>query len=153
MIKHIENIEKFNKDRGLLDKGINIDLENSFLLSEELETLDVYAIGSELGLNNKSHDELAKQIVIQYGKQFKNKEEEMVEFIDKVIDHYIFGVGAMLKIGLSTTQIEYLFECVESANNNKPNKLIGGKVIKDNSFIDPKSEIKKIVKTLKRIKL
>jgi predicted HAD superfamily Cof-like phosphohydrolase len=153
MLKHIEQIEKFNKYRGLLDKGINIDLENSFLLSEELETLDVCAIGSELGLNNKSHDELAKQIVIHYSKQFKNKEEEMVEFIDKVIDHFFFGVGAMLKIGLSPTQIEYLFECVESANHNKPKKSIDGKVIKDNSFIDPKYEINKIVKTLKRIKL
>jgi predicted HAD superfamily Cof-like phosphohydrolase len=153
MIKHIENIAKFNRDRGLLDKELNIDLENSFLLSEELETLDVYAIGSELGLNNKSHDELAKQIVIQYAKPFKNREEEIVEYIDKVIDHFYFGIGAMLKIGLSPTQIEYLFECVESANNNKPNKSIDGKIIKDNSFIDPKSEIYKIVKTLKRIKL
>jgi predicted HAD superfamily Cof-like phosphohydrolase len=149
MIKHIENIEKFNRDRGLLDKGINIDLENSFLLSEELETLDVYALGSELGLNNKSHDELAKQIVIQYTKPFKNREEELVEYIDKVIDHYFFGVGAMLKMGLSPTQIEYLFEYVENTNNHKPNKLIYGKVIKDDSFIDPKSEINKVIKTLR----
>jgi predicted HAD superfamily Cof-like phosphohydrolase len=149
MIKHIENIAKFNKDRGLLDKGLNIDLENSFLLSEELETLDVYAIGSELGLNNKSHDELAKQIVTQYTKQFKNREEELVEYVDKVIDHFYFGIGAMLKMGLSPTQIEYLFEFVENTNNHKPNKLIDGKVIKDDSFIDPKSEINKVIKTLR----
>jgi predicted HAD superfamily Cof-like phosphohydrolase len=150
MIKHIENIEKFNRDRGLLDKELNIDLENSFLLSEELETLDVYAIGSELGLNNKSHDELAKQIVTQYTKQFKNREEEMVEFIDKVIDHFFFGVGAMLKMGLTPVQIEYLFEFVENTNNHKPNKLINGKVIKDDSFVDPKEEIFRVVRTLKK---
>jgi predicted HAD superfamily Cof-like phosphohydrolase len=149
MIKHIEQIEKFNKDRGLLDKELNIDLENSFLLSEELETLDVFALGSELGLNNKSHDELAKQIVIQYGKPFKNKEEEMVEFIDKVIDHFFFGVGAMLKMGLTPVQIEYLFECVESANHNKPKKSIDGKVIKDDSFIDPKEEIFRVLRTIR----
>jgi hypothetical protein len=150
MIKHIENIEKFNRDRGLLDKEFNIDLENSFLLSEELETLDVYAIGLELGLNNKSHDELAKQIVIQYGKPFKNREEEMVELIDKIIDHYFFGVGAMLKMGLSSTQIEYLFECVQNANNNKPSKSMDGKIIKGSNFIDPKEEINRVVRTLKK---
>jgi predicted HAD superfamily Cof-like phosphohydrolase len=149
MLKHIENIAKFNRDRGLLDKGINIDLENSFLLSEELETLDVYAIGSELGLNNKSHDELAKQIVIQYGKQFKDKEEEMVEYIDKVIDHYFFGVGAMLKMGLTPVEIESLFEFVENTNNNKPYKSINGKVIKGDEFIDPKGKIFQIIKTLR----
>jgi predicted HAD superfamily Cof-like phosphohydrolase len=150
MLKHIENIDKFNRDRGLLDKGINIDLENSFLLSEELETLDVYAIGSELGLNNKSHDELAKQIVLHYGKQFKNREEELVEFIDKVIDHFYFGIGAMLKMGLTPVEIESLFEFVENANNSKPSKSIDGKVIKDYSFIDPKSEIFRVVRTLKK---
>jgi predicted HAD superfamily Cof-like phosphohydrolase len=149
MLKHIKNIEKFNRERGLLDRGIDIDLENSFLLSEELETLDVSSLGLDLRLNNKSHDELAKQIVIQYTKPFKNKEEEMVEYIDKVIDHFFFGVGAMLKMGLSPTQIEYLFECVENANNNKPNKSVDGKVIKDDSFVDPKEEIRRVIKTLK----
>jgi predicted HAD superfamily Cof-like phosphohydrolase len=152
MIGHIKNIEKFNKDRGLLDRGFNPELENSFLLSEELETLDVNEIGSMLGLNHDSHDKLAKQIVIQYTKPFKNKEEELVEYIDKVIDHFYFGIGGMLKMGLSPSQIEYLFECVENANNNKPKKSIDGKVIKDDNFVDPKEEINRIVKMVLGLK-
>jgi hypothetical protein len=52
-------------------------------------------------------------------------------------------------MGLTPVQIEYLFEFVENTNNHKPNKLINGKVTKDNSFIDPKPEINKVINTLR----
>jgi predicted HAD superfamily Cof-like phosphohydrolase len=149
MIKHIEAIEKFNKDRGLLDKGFNHNLENSFLLSEELETLNAESIGLQLfKCGGMHHDRLAKIIISKHKKEFGSLEEEKIEYIDKVIDHFYFGIGGMLKIGLSPSQIEYLFECVEYANANKPKKSVDGKVVKDENFSDPKEEIRKVVRSL-----
>lgn len=146
MIKHLKNIAEFNAVRGLLDKGFNPDLENGFLLSEELETLDFYPLANKLKMDIENHDDLARLMVLEYGTVMSDIDSK-VNYCDKVVDHYFFGIGGMLKMGLNFKDIEDMFTAVEEANTAKGRQRVNGKIVKDSSFeaIDPKHIIRKII--------
>jgi len=156
MLKEIQSVKKFNDLRGLTAKGFNPVRENTFLLSEELETLDhedmAYDLLGVLQLpSDFSHDHFAKHLTEGYGLTHSHT-EHMVEYVDKVIDHWVFGIGGMIKMGMTPEQALECFQYVLEANELKPIGKVNndGKQEKGNDFelVDPKHKIRKLIESL-----
>jgi len=153
-LSNIEKIYLFNKANGLLDVKIEdamIAREVGFLVSEDLELLESDVLGYDLcneGLIKEepsNHDELANLLVGIYGNK-KYNIDDVTDVVDSIVDHHYFGVGFMLKIGMTMGDVNECFHIVADANMDKVGEKVNGKQSKGDKWVDPKEKMRAIVK-------
>ena len=112
-----QKIIKWNKERGLLERGFNQEKETSFIVEELLEASGNY--------NSLDAREKATQYAKEITKDSKGNEHEI---IDALFDIIIFATGAMGKLGYNPTQVmeEGFMEI-----NSRTGVMIDGKFVKD----------------------
>ena len=152
-------IYKFNKSRGLLEKDFDYNRETGFLISEALELINYRGLEAQLVGSRKypydfadTHDELAKNIVNEFD---RNDEllDKHVKFVDTFIDQFIFGAGALMKMGLPMGEIENMMHIVAEANLQKTGGTNeDGKQNKGTAFISPDEQLRDRLKLLPQFK-
>ena len=151
-------IFKFNKDRGLLEKGFDYDREAGFLLSESLELIDhkalvEYIFERECPQRNFNQDELALWIVKTFPKQGLSELDKAVLYADTFVDQKVFGSGGCMKMGLPMGEIENIIHVVCDANLQKTGGTTAdGKQKKGTAFTPPDEQIRDRLKLLPQFK-
>lgn len=124
--KVIENIVKWNEERGLLNTPFNLKREMGMILEEVLEGF---------GFSKK----IAKERGLELANDFYESSFDMVgknELIDSFGDIAFIAIGSIAKLSADP---EVVLADITEANQQKGSKVDeNGKIIKDDSFIEPK---------------
>lgn len=142
-----ERIRAFNDSAGLLSgpNGVyNSFRESAFQIEEALEGFDLQDIASRTGYRG---DTLTAAYLSRYilGERAKTANIDRVDAIDKACDAIVFAVGSLLKLDLSTEQINDILNIVMDANEQKlesKKKDSEGKLLKDENFVPPEARIR-----------
>jgi len=146
-------IYKFNKDRGLLDKGFDYDREAGFLLSESFELIDNEEMRDDDGLLSLTNDGYSSHLVTAYEVMDESDLDKAVKFVDTFIDQFVFGSGGCMKMGLTLGTIEYLIHIVADANLQKTGGVDAeGKFSKGTAFKAPDEAIREVLMQLPQFK-
>ena len=141
----LTKIFKFNKDRGLLDKGFDYTRESGFLLSESLELVDNKALMTALMVEGITNDVFANEIVTQYPMKGESDLDRQVKYVDTFIDQFIFGAGGCMKMGIPMGSIIEMMHIVCDANLQKTGVNDDGKASKGTAFKSPDEKIREIL--------
>lgn len=138
-------VYKFNKDRGLLDKGFDYNREAGFLMSESLELIDNKAFRKHDGLESLTNDEHARHIM-NWFKTDESPLDKAVKYIDTWADQFVFGAGAGMKMGLPIGTLVQILNIVMEANLQKTGGINeDGKQQKGTAFKSPDEQIREIL--------
>lgn len=154
----LAKIFKFNKDRGLLEKGFSYDREAGFLLSESLELINhkklvSWMFGDDNHLSYMNQDELASWIVKTFKKEGLSELDKAVLYTDTVEDQFVFGSGGKMKLGLPMGECENITHIVCDANLQKTGGTTAdGKQKKGTAFKSPDEKIRERLKLLPQFK-
>ena len=131
----LKNIIDFNKNRGLIDTGINVKRGAAFILEELMEMFEENLMPRDTALR-----------VINNKKCYRTPKKDMTIILDSYADMIVYAVGEMAKtlkaIGNKDEDlyfmISYILRIITEANMKKSNdKDTEGKVIKGEEFTDP----------------
>lgn len=135
MNQTLNNIIQFNKDRDLVNQGIDVKRGAAFILEELMEMFEENAVPRESALR-----------MIQNDKQFATPKQDMKIILDSYGDIIVFALGEMFKtlVALGNTQddakklISLIMHNITEANLKKSaNRDKEGKVLKGEGFTPP----------------
>lgn len=125
----IMEVVRWNIDRGLLGLGsFNVEKEIGFIIEELLETTKFYQDPA----NKKD-----KKDAVKY---FVNKLIDFEDIGDKqsIADAFgdiiVFAIGTIAKLGYNPHEV---LRRITIANRQKGSKLVDGKIVKDETFVEP----------------
>ena len=147
----VHGIITFNKEAGLLGKGMDSFMETAYILEEAVE-------GYEDVFNNPEDPNsmvvTARSWALGFLNQVKDAKEQRglpmpteVEEADKAIDGVVFNIGKLAKMDLTEDQIERMFAVVTACNMAKltgPKDALG-KQLKPEGWTGPEDDLQKIL--------
>ena len=127
MDKVIDGVVNWNADRGLLDKGFDIQLEMGMILEEVLE-----GFGYPREVAKEKSLKMAKKL---NAKSPMHNAVSLTDTIDAFGDIIFIAIGSLAKLGVNP---EAVLSDILKANQQKGNKVDkNGKIIKDDNFVEP----------------
>ena len=127
MDKVIDGVVNWNADRGLLDKGFDIQLEMGMILEEVLE-----GFGYPREVAKEKSLKMAKKL---NAKSPMHNAVSLTDTIDAFGDIIFIAIGSLAKLGANP---EAVLSDILKANQQKGNKVDkNGKIIKDDNFVEP----------------
>ena len=147
----VQDIHDFNRQAGLLGKGMDSFLETALVLEEAIE-------GYEDVFNMPEDPEApvvtARSWALGFLNQVKEAKEARglpmpaeVDEADKAIDGVYFNIGKLAKMRLSPEQIDRMFGIVHSCNMAKlggPKDELG-KQLKPEGWVGPEDRLQKVL--------
>ena len=114
----LKRIVKWNKERGLIEKGFNQKTEIAHIIEELMEST-----GKEDSLSAREMAEKRAEEILG-GSENNNKEE----IVDAFADIIVFATGSIVKLGYDPEKVmDEVLKEIES----RTGKMIDGKFVKD----------------------
>lgn len=147
----IQDIYKYNKDRGFLEMGYSDERECAYPIEEALEGFNTLETLSKLIYEDEmsvetSPKEISRKIIELVSDENVSGYGDLdnVDRLDKHLDTIVFAFGSIFKLGLNPSQAMEALSIVMEANLTKSlEKDALGKNIKGSSFIPPEEKLKK----------